>query len=428
MRKTIGIVFAGGRVEDLSVLTEHRPKAAVIFGGIYRAIDFPLTNLVNAGISHVGILTQYRPSSLMEHVGTGMAWDLVGTTREVRFLPPYQGIGAHEWYRGPADALFQNLDFIERLAPEDVIAVSGDHLYAMDYRPLLAFHAERDADLTMGFVERTADAHRFGIGELNQAGQIVNFTEKPRHPRSHLASMSVYVFRRQVLVEELRRAERGADGSKTFQIHEVLRRMMSRRRAYGWVYHGDWTYAQTLDEYHAFHRSLLGPAPRIDLARWEIRSNVYARRTAPPPPARLLPGSRVDDAIVSAGCVIQGTVRGSVLSPDVTVGEGAEVTDCVLWDKVVVEPGAVLHGVISDKRAWFGPGCRVGAGEIQPSEEMPASLAGGSTVVGMDVRVPAKAQVGRGCILHSGIAEQDLASPAASGTSVRPAGPAEGAR
>jgi glucose-1-phosphate adenylyltransferase len=428
MRKTIGIVFAGGRVEDLSALTERRPKAAVLFGGIYRAIDFALTNLADTGIAHVGILAQYRPSSLMDHVASGMAWDLAGTSRSVRFLPPYLGLGSSEWYRGPADALYQNLDFIERLAPDDVIAVSGDHVYSMDYQSLLSFHAEHGADLTMAFVERKADAHRFGIGELNTAGQILNFTEKPTHPRGCLASMSVYVFRRHILVEELRRAERGEDGSVTFQLHEILRRMMSRRRAYGWVYHGEWAYTRTLDEYHAFHRDLLGATPRIDLGRWAVRSNVLARRIAPPPPARCFPGSRVEDSLLAPGCVVRGTVRGSVLSPNVVVGEGAEVSDSILWDKVVVDPGAVLRGVISDKRAHFGKGCQVGVGEVRPSEEFPASLTDGSTVVGMDARIPPGARVGRNCILHPECGEKDLDSPIASGTSVRRARHAEGTR
>ncbi len=422
MRKTIGLVLAGGRVEELSVLTERRAKAAVIFGGTYRAIDFALTNLANAGIGHVGILAQYRPSSLMDHVGTGLAWDLAGTTRGVRFLLPYIGMGeSGDWYRGPADALSQNLDFIERLAPDDVMLVSGDHVYSMDYRPLLSFHAEHDADLTMAFTERRRDAHRFGVGELNATGQILNFAEKPRQPRSSLASMSVYVFRREVLVEEIRRASRGEEGSATFQIHEVLRRMMPRRRAYGWIFHGVWAYTRTLDEYHAFHREVLGPSPRVDLARWEIRTNVLSRRTAPPPAARIMPGAHVENSLISAGCEIHGTVRNSVLSPNVVVGQNAEVHDSVLWDGVMVEPGAVLQGVISDKRVIFGGGCNVGVGESVPSEEMKGSLEGGSTVIGMDARIPPGLRIGKNVIVCPEVSEGDFSSHVPSGRTVRAA-------
>jgi glucose-1-phosphate adenylyltransferase len=263
---------------------------------------------------------------------------------------------------------------------------------------------------------------------LNAADQILNFTEKPERPRSSLASMSVYVFRREVLVEELQRASRGEDGSATFQIHELLRRMMPRRRAYGWTFHGPWGYTRTLDEYHAFHRGLLGAPPKIDLAAWSVRSNLLARRAAPPPPARCLPGARVEDSLLAPGCAVRGTVRGSVLSPGVVVGEGAEVIDCVLWDRVTVEPGASLRGVISDKRVVFGRGCRIGEGDSAPSEEQPMSLTAGSTVVGMDARIPPGARVGRNCIVHSGAPEAAFAAPVASGKSVRPAGAGAGAR
>jgi glucose-1-phosphate adenylyltransferase len=419
MRTAIAMIFAGGRVEELSVLTERRPKSAVVFGGTYRTIDFALTNLAHAAIGRVGILTQFRPSSLMDHVDNGYMWDLVGTTRGVRFLPPYLGAeGGSEWYRGPADALYQNIDFIERCGADDVLAVSADHVYAMDYTQLLHFHQEKGADLTMAFVPRD-DASRFGVGELNAAGQIMNFTEKPEYPRTNLCSMSVYVFRREVLVEELQRAVPGAEGSPTFQIHEVLRRMMTRRRAYGFIHHGGWEYTRTLDEYVAFHRQLLGAKPKIDLAAWQVRSNAMGRRTAPPPPTRYLPGSQVDDSLVSAGCVVQGTVQGSVLSPGVHVAKGATVTDCVLWEDVHVGEGAQLTGVVSDKRTVFGKGAQVGLGAAAPSQEMPASLTCGATVVGMDARVPAGARVGKNCIVHPEAREADFTGEVPSGKSVK---------
>lgn len=421
MRTAIAMIFAGGRVEELSVLTERRPKSAVVFGGIYRTIDFALTNLAHAGIGRVGILTQFRPSSLMDHVDNGYMWDFVGTTRGVRFLPPYLGAeGGSEWYRGPADALFQNIDFIERTGADDVLAVSADHVYQMDYGSLLHFHQEKGADLTMAFTPRE-DASRFGVGELNAAGQIMNFTEKPEYPRTNLASMSVYVFRREVLVEELRRAVPGSDGNPTFQIHEVLRRMMSHRRAYGFIHHGGWEYTRTLDEYVAFHRQLLGAKPKIDLESWRVRSNMMTRRNYPPPATRLAPGSQVEDSLIPAGCVIEGTVKGSVLSPGTKVGKGAVVTDCVLWEDVTVEPGAQLTGVVCDKRVTFGKSCQVGVGATAKSEEMPQSLTCGATVVGMDARIPANAKVGKNCIVHCEAKDSDFPAEVASGKSVKAA-------
>ncbi len=418
MKNTIALIFAGGRVEELSVLTESRPKAAVVLGGAYRAIDFALSNLADCGICRVGILAQYRPSSLMDHVGSGAAWDLVGMDRQLRFLPPYLGPSGSEWYRGPADALYQNLDFIERSTASDVLVVSGDHAYRMSYEPLIHYHRERNADLTMAFTPRQEDASRFGIGELNALGQMVNFTEKPEYPRANLASMSVYLFRRQVLIDELRRAVPGVEGTSTFQIHEVMRQMIPRRRAYGWVHHGAWHYTRSLDEYYQFHRDLLGSEPAVDLGAWKIRSNFMARRSAPPAPARCLPGGRIENSLISAGCSIAGTVVNSVLSPGVRVEAGATVVDSVLWDDVWVEAGARLDRVISDKRVRFGRNARVGVGEDAVSREMPGSLTCGATVVGVDLSLPPDAEIGRGCILHPGLAEGALAGRVASGESL----------
>ena len=405
MRKTIAIVFAGGRAAEMSVLTFWRPKSAVLFGGTYRMLDFALTNLANTnGIENVGILSQYRPSSLMDHVGIGLPWDFVGNERGVRFLPPYMGPDHSSWYRGTADALYQNIDFLELHRPDDVLIVSGDHAYSMDYTPLLRFHMERDADVTLGFTPMEEDPSRFGIAELNAEGRIMSYMEKPKHPRTNLASMTVYVFRCDVLVEELRRhANASPEQRKTYHIYdEILPHMMEHRRAFGWVHYGRWEYARTLDAYHAAHQDLLGLAPRIDLQAWNVRTNTMMRRSAPPPPTRHFPGAEVIDAFVAGGCQIAGRVERSVLSPDVRIAKGAVVRNSVLWEKVVVEEGAVLDGVICDKRCVIGKGAHVGegGGELPPNDEQPGSLTCGASVLGMDVHVPAGARIGKNCIIY----------------------------
>jgi glucose-1-phosphate adenylyltransferase len=415
MQKTIAMIFAGGRVEELAALTERRAKAAVIFAGVYRTIDFALTNLARAGIGRVGILAQYRPSSLVNHVGIGMAWDLVGTDRAVRFLSPYMGLDRGEWYRGPADALYQNIDFIQKNQPEDVLIVSGDHVLNMDYTSFLSFHKERAADFSMAFKPITDRPSRFGIGELNSTGQIVKFVEKPEFPRTNLASIGVYLFKRQVLVDELLRAVSGKEEVTTFHIHEIVRRLIPRRSAYGWTFTGEWHYTRTLDEYYEFHQGLLGPSPKINLTEWKIRSNTLYRL---PAPARCLPGGVVENSMVSEGCEIAGTVRNSVLSPGVKIEKDAVVTNSVLWDDVTVKEGAILDKVISDKRSVFGPQSLVGSGKAQPSKEMPASLTCGASLIGMDVRIPAKARIGRNCIVHPDVGEECFGKPVASGESI----------
>jgi glucose-1-phosphate adenylyltransferase len=418
MKKTISMIFAGGRVPQLSVLTERRAKAAVVFGGKYRTIDFALTNLASAGIGRVGILVQYRPSSLVEHVDIGLPWDLTGSDRGVRFLSPYIGTGKEEWYRGPADALYQNIDFIERNSPEDVLVVSGDHVYQMDYQPLISFHHERNADFTMAFTPVEHPSSRFGIGELNAIGRLVNFTEKPELPRTNLANMGVYLFKRRVLVDELLNAVSEASRSRTFHIHEVIRRMIPRRVSYAWVFHGPWYYAQTIDEYAAFHQGLLGAEPAVEIAGWKVHTNQLPRYAFPSAPARILPGATVENSLICEGCIIAGTVRNSVLSPGVRVDKNAVVNESVLWHDVVVEEGAVLDKVISDKRTLFASRCRVGTGRNVVSKELPESLTCGSVVVGMDICVPTEARIGRNCIVHPGVKTKALMKPLVSGDSM----------
>jgi glucose-1-phosphate adenylyltransferase len=422
MRKTVAMIFAGGRVEELSVLTFNRPKSAIVFGGSYRMIDFSLTNLANCeAIETVGILSQYKPSSLIDHVGIGLPWDFVGTHRAVRFLSPYTGPEASHWYRGTADALYQNLDFLELHRPDDVLIVSGDHAYTMDYMPLLRFHVERGAELTMGFTPIDVEPSRFGIAELDAEGRVMAYAEKPEKPRSNLASMTVYAFRRNVLVDELRRASDAAQGRQSFYMYdEVIPRIVARRKAYGWVHYGPWEYARTLDTYYRVHQDMLGDAPKLDLASWNVRTNAESPRAPLPTPARHTPTAHVSDSIISAGCRIEGTVEHSVLSPRVHVGKGAIVRNSILWDGVVVEDGAVVDCVISDKRSVIGKGARVGMGEDVPNEELARSLTCGAAVLGSDVHIPAGAQIGRNSILYPNVGPDQLSSgPVASGKTVR---------
>jgi glucose-1-phosphate adenylyltransferase len=388
-------------------------------------IDFSLTNLANCeAIETGGILSQYKPSSLIDHVGIGLPWDFVGTHRAVRFLPPYTGPEASHWYRGTADALYQNIDFLELHRPDDVLIVSGDHAYTMDYMPLLRFHVERGAELTMGFTPIDVEPSRFGIAELDAEGRVMAYAEKPEKPRSNLASMTVFAFRRSVLIDELRRASDAAQGHRSFYMYdEVIPRIVARRKAYGWVHYGPWEYARTLDNYYRVHQDMLGDAPKVDLASWNVRTNAESPRAPLPTPARHTPTAQVSDSIISAGCRIEGTVERSVLSPRVRVGKGAIVRDSILWDGVVVEDGAVVDCVISDKRSVIGKGARVGMGDVVPSEELAGSLTCGAAVLGSDVQIPAGAQIGRNTILYPNVGSDQLSSgPVASGKTVR--GPA----
>ncbi|MBN1652508.1 MAG: glucose-1-phosphate adenylyltransferase [Deltaproteobacteria bacterium] len=422
MRKTTAIVFAGGRVKELSVLTFFRPKAAVVYGGGYRVIDFTLTNLASTpSIENVGILTKYRPSSLIDHVGIGLAWDFVGAKRGVRILAPYVGPDHEEWQHGTTDALYQNIDFLHMHRADDVLVVGADHAYFMDFEPMLRFHMERAADVTVAFTPVNENASRFGIAELNSQGRIVSYMEKPEHPRTNLASMTVYVFRSEALIEELTSLMERSAKPTSFQIYDdILPRMIERRAAYGWVHDGDWDYTRTLDAYYRVHQDMLGDSPRIDFSKRVVRTNPLGRRVAPPGPTRFGPHAEVIDSLICAGCRIDGRVERSVLSPNVEVGKGAVVKNSILWNDTVVEPGAKVDMVISDKRCVIGKEARVGIGdETLPNRELPTSLSCGATVLGMEVVVPNGARIGRNCIIYPRAGSDEIGRTITSGTTLR---------
>jgi glucose-1-phosphate adenylyltransferase len=399
--RTIAMILAGGRVDDLSVLTLKRPKSAVPFGGIYRIIDFPLTNLMRSGIDQIGILSQYRLGSLMDHVGLGGPWDLQGRRRGVRILPPYlMAGGSADWYRGTADAVFQNRDFMTSHRPDNVMVLSGDHVYRMDYRPLLRFHEESKADLTMVFKPvDPAHASRFGIATMDADNRLTSYEEKPKKPRGNLASLTIYVFRAEALFE---RIDANAKKGKSFHFYEdIIPRMVKEKKVRGYVFDGYWEYSRTIDEYYRASMGLVAEPTPIDLAEWQIRTNPDTNPGGELVPARFLKGSKVASSIVPGGCVIEGEVSASVLSPKVHIGKGARVSRSILMDGVHIGEGAVVEGAILDKHVKVGAGAVIGVGNAKTAnKEIPHSLSTGITVVGRDTQLPAKAKVGTNCLIH----------------------------
>ncbi len=397
--RVAALVLAGGRVDDLAVLTAERPKSAVPVWGMYRVIDFALSNLLHSGVPVVGVLTQYRPLSLAGHLADGSPWDYIGRTRTLRILSPYQGATDTDWYKGTADAVYQNLHFLDHFRPDVVLVVSADHVYTMDLRPLLREHVERGADLTMALTRVPMDqAHRYGTAALDGSGRVVSYQEKTSTPASALASMTVYAFRYQALLDRIRQnAEEGHD----HQIYsEVIPRMVAEGdRVHGHVFEGYWRYSRTLDEYYETNMEILAPSAP-DLASGGVRTNVYAGMVADPPPTYFSRGSRVERSFVGAGARIEGDVEESVLSPGVVVERGAVVRSSVLFHHVVVRAGAHVDRAILDKGVEVGAGAEVGVGEARPNETYPLSLTCGAVVIGKGTRVPAGARIGRGSIVR----------------------------
>jgi len=390
------LILAGGVGSRLNNLVHTRAKPAVPFGGIYRIIDFSLSNVMNSGLTRVGVLTQYKPLSLMRHIGTGEAWDFTGRSRGVKILPPHTGFKDSDWYKGTADAVRQNLDFIESRPSRQVLILSGDHVYYMDYKEMVGFHRSIHAKVTVAMMtvpwEQT---HLFGIGILNNMGKVVDWEEKPAQARSNLASMGIYVFDTDYLMDSLKR------GTETDFGHHILPNAMREGELYGYVFKGYWRDVGTIQAYWKAHMDLIGREGILDPESWGIVTNLESNaRPCDHPPAQITDTARIFDSAVSAGCIIKGTVRNSVLSPCVVVERDAEVNGSILMHNTFVARGSRLHNVIADKRVTFGPECRVGnPSATQPNKDFPKHLSSGITHVGKWAGIPGRAEVGGNCII-----------------------------
>ncbi|NPA48762.1 MAG: NTP transferase domain-containing protein [Thermodesulfobacteria bacterium] len=407
MRDVLAILLAGGVGSRLNILVRKRAKPAVPFGGIYRIIDFTLSNIANSDLSRVAVLTQYKPLSLMDHIGDGSPWDLSGRTREVRILPPKTGEKDWDWYKGTADAVRQNLDFITQRPSREVLILSGDHVYHMDYRELVKFHRERRAQVTVAMMpvpwEQT---HHFGIAITDEEGRIVDWEEKPARARSNLASMGVYVFDTSYLVDVLHRVKQ-----EDFGMH-VLPQALKEARVYAFPFKGYWRDVGTLEAYFQANMDLLRPDSGLDPEAWGTMTNVMPHGMSYDwPPAQIHCSGQVEESVVSPGCVVAGEVRRSVLSPGVIVEEGALVEDCVIMHGSVISRRARLKRAILDKEVFVGEGAEVGFGDPGVvNRRFPKHLFSGLTVVGKRAFVPGGSRIGTNCVVYPEVTVEDYPS------------------
>jgi glucose-1-phosphate adenylyltransferase len=402
--KPIAMILAGGEGTRLTVLSEARAKPAVPFAGKFRIIDFTLSNCVNSGIYTVGVLTQYRPHSLNEHIGIGKPWDLDRSRGGVRLLQPYQQRKGQHWYAGTSDAIYQNMDFIWEHRADTVLILSGDHIYKMNYTAMLDYHWATGADLTIAVMPvPIEETHRFGIMQVDDEQRIVQFYEKPKdRDKGNLASMGIYVFSRL----SLERALGGGKESPRIDFgKDVIPAMIAAGdRVLAYRFEGYWVDVGTVDSYWATNLDLVKPNPALDLYtdNWPIHT-----RSEEQPAAKVGPQSKIVSSMISNGCVIRGMVLNSVLSPGVYVSPGAVVKDSVVMNDTWVGPGALLDKVVVDKQVMIGAGAVVGAGdESVPNQQMPDRLAAGISVIGKGAYLPDGVKIGRNVLVNSGRDEQ----------------------
>ena len=391
--KTRAVILAGGEGSRLSVLTAKRTKPAVPFAGKYRIIDFPLSNCVNSGIFDVMILAQYRPQSLIEHVGSGAPWDLNRDfTGGVKILTPYKARNDSDWYAGTADAVQQNFGFVKQGSPDLVLLLSGDHIYTMDYEPMISFHMDHEADLTMGVIPvPIEEASRFGVLSVDKKYKVTSFVEKPANPPSNLANMGVYLFNRDLLDRILWEDRQREDSSHDFGKDILPRLIKSKARVYAFPYTGYWMDVGTVQSYWQSHMDLLSPSPPLKLydRKWIIYTRTEERA-----PARLPAGAHVFASMICNGSYIgaDAHVESSVLSPGVVVQAGAVVRESILLTDCVVESGAVVERAVLDKRVRVGKNARVGWGVAD--QNIRIALVGKNSIVPENCVVEPGAEIG----------------------------------
>ena len=357
-KECVAMLLAGGQGSRLYALTVKTAKPAVSFGGKYRIIDFPLSNCTNSKLDTVGVLTQYQPLMLNEYIGNGLSWDLNRTYGGVSILPPYQGHGGADWYRGTANAIYQNKEFVDRYDPDYVIVLSGDHIYKMDYAKMLAFHKEKNADCTIAVLEvPMEEASRFGIMSTNEDGSIYKFTEKPKNPDSNKASMGIYIFNRKKLFDYLEADEQDKNSSNDFGKNVIPAMLNAGERMFAYPFEGYWKDVGTISSLWEANMDLLGDDPVLSLGdgAWRIYS-----RPATSAPQHIGADAKVENAVITEGSEILGTVRNSVLGANVYVGEGAVVEDSVIMSGTVIKDGARVSYSILDENVTVGRGAVVG--------------------------------------------------------------------
>lgn len=401
MEKLLAFILAGGRGERLSVLSQERAKPAIPFAGKYRIIDFTLSNCVNSGIHNVAILTQYQPSSITEHVGIGTPWGLVPPNWGVKILQPFPAPErGRDWYKGTADAVFQNLDRIEQEKVEEVLILSGDHVYKMDYTPMIEFHQDNHADVTMAVTRiPEEDLHRFGTVVVDEKGRAIQFEEKVKNPKSDLASMGVYVFKKRILRAWL-------EGSDGFDFgNHIFPQRVGTGQIFTYRYNDYWRDIGTISSYWQANIDMLW-MPRSFLydKEWPIHTNESAQ-----PPSLMSSNANVANSLLSSGCSVDGRITHSVISPGVTISENAVIKDSVIMNGCYIGKGSIVEHSIIDEDVVIGDDCKIGVGnDCRPNRRFPKMLDYGLTVIGTSARIPSGITIGRNCIIYSRVVEDNF--------------------
>ena len=414
MHRLLAVILAGGTGERLSILSQERAKPAVPFAGKYRIIDFSLSNCVNSGVYNVIVLTQYQPVSITEHIGIGTPWGLVPPDRNVRLLQPYLAREeGRDWYKGTADAVHQNLDRIEAEDIDEVLILSGDHVYKMDYSEMLEFHRANNADVTLAVTRMPEDElYRFGTVITDEKGQIIRFQEKVKNPQSNLVSMGVYLFNTGTLREWLDNRT-GHDFGRN-----IFPKMADKGRMFAFSFDGYWRDIGTVDSLWQSNMEILAISQSfLNDIDWPL----YTKEVEVPP-TKVGDAATVTNCLLSSGCKIDGHVEHSIISSGVQVAEGAVVKDSIIMDNTVIGRNSIIDRSILDKEVTVEADCHIGFGDdFHINRANPQVLSTGLSIVGKHSVIPSGCKIGRNCIIYDAVVESDFpASKIKSGETIKP--------
>lgn len=405
-REMVGLLLAGGQGSRLGVLTKEVAKPAVLYGGKYRIIDFSLSNCINSGIDTVGVFTQYQPLKLNTHIGIGKPWDMDRLNGGVTILAPYLKGEAGEWYKGTANAVYQNIQYIDRMAPEYVVILSGDHIYKMNYSTMLDFHKKNNADATISVINvPIEEASRYGIMNATDDGKIYEFEEKPINPKSTLASMGVYIFNWPVLREYLISDNDNPLSENDFGKNIIPLMLSHGREMWAYKFNGYWRDVGTIEAYWESNMDLIKRVPEFNL--FDPAWRIYTPN--PVQPAHYVgPNGCVKTSIIAEGCMIYGTVKNSVLFPGVYVGADTVIEDSIVMSNSYIESGTIITKSIIGEKVNVGANVKIGIGEEIPNEYKPSIYNSGITVVGERATIPANAQIGKNVMIDMGATGADF--------------------
>jgi glucose-1-phosphate adenylyltransferase len=421
MKRVLAVILAGGASERLSILAAERAKPAVPFGGKYRIIDFTLSNCSNSGIYNVAVLTQFNPRSLAQHIGVGRPWDMDRAQGGIVMLQPFLSRSGKNWYKGTADAVYQNMYFIVDKKVDEILILSADHIYSMRYDQMLASHRNRHADVTVAVYEvPQEDTHRFGIITLDHNGRIVNFEEKPKAAKSRLASMGIYIFNKKVLIdalEEMASLDKGRDFG-----NDVLPDLIGKYEVYGFRFHGYWRDVGTVDAYWQANMDLIVDLPDLNLYNPENEVRTVFQGY---PPVKLGPKAQISRALICNGAIVNGTVIDSVISQKVFIEEDAVVKNSIIFEDTTIGRGSIIEKCIIDKQVWVSRGSHIGIGsDYTANSEEPEHLNTGITIVGKGSRIPSETLIGRNCKIEPWVEAADfLTKQVASGETIKSKSP-----